>query len=58
MNLGQFYFRLGLGSTDIARDIKVVFALLDLCHSYSTGVAFFFPAVLVGLDNLVDMLRQ
>lgn len=42
---------------DVTGDVEVEVVLLDLRHLHPAGVAGLFLAVLVGVDDLVDVLR-
>ncbi len=42
---------LGLGGADVAGDVEVVVVLNDLIHAHAAGVAFFFRAVDVGVND-------
>jgi len=43
--------------TDIPADIEVVVIVRNLGHGYAAGITLFFPAKLVGLNDLVDIFR-
>ncbi len=44
-----------LGGADVARDVQVVVIRDDLLHRHAPGIPVRFPAMLVGVDDLLDV---
>ncbi len=57
MDCPQINLLVGHGRADVAGDVQVKIVLLDFFLCNSTRVTCFFRAVLIGFDDLLDVLR-
>ena len=58
MDSGQVDLLLRFGGADVSGDVQVVVVVLDLLQRDPAGIALFFLAVLVGVDDFVNVLGQ
>jgi hypothetical protein len=52
----DLFFR--LRRADISGDVQVVIVSLNFLYGYAAGIAFFFFAMLVGVDDFIDVFGQ